>query len=96
MSSSCVSGVNSTNFRTAPVLAATSCQGTIFEWCSATDKITSSPGCSVLNPHVFATKLIASVAPRVNTISSGVDALIKLANFCRASSYADVALAERA
>mmetsp|Transcript_13962 Transcript_13962/g.52364 ORF Transcript_13962/g.52364 Transcript_13962/m.52364 type:complete len:227 (-) Transcript_13962:686-1366(-) len=76
----------------APVCAHTSCHGTRFEWCSSTLTTTSSPGFRNFTPHVYATKLIASEAFLVNTISRSDFALMKFATFTLASSYASVAL----
>ena len=58
---------------------AMSCQDTMLEWCSATDTMISSPGTRVVAPQVCATRLIASLALRVYTISSGREALMKRA-----------------
>ncbi len=41
------------------------CQGTMFEWCSISVMSTSSPGPTLVRPHAYATRLIASVALRV-------------------------------
>lgn len=51
--------------------AASSCQGTTLEWCSATDRMTSSPSRRLAAPQVLATRLMASVALRVYTTSYG-------------------------
>lgn len=62
-------------------------------WCSATEKTISSPGPRLSTAHVLATKLMASLALRVNTISCDEEAFTKRATFSRASSYAAVAQA---
>ncbi len=46
----------------------------------------SSPAPTCFKPNVFATRLIASVAPRTNTISSADGALMKRATLLRAPS----------
>ena len=55
--------------------------------------VTSSPCFMLDRPHEYATKLIASVALRVKTISLLSAALTKLATFLLAPSYASVAFA---
>jgi hypothetical protein len=50
----------------------------------------ASPGCRLARAHVYATRLIASVALRTNTISSGCSAPTKFATLRRASSNAAV------
>mmetsp|Transcript_36924 Transcript_36924/g.91224 ORF Transcript_36924/g.91224 Transcript_36924/m.91224 type:complete len:236 (-) Transcript_36924:550-1257(-) len=92
MSMPCVSLVSPTWRITAPVLAATSCHGTRLLWCSSTDSTISSPGLRLAMPHVYATRLMASLALRVNTISRSVDAFTNFATLVRAASYASVAL----
>ena len=58
-------------------------------WWSSSETITSSPA-PKLAPKLAATRLIASVAPLVNTTSSGLGALIKRATEARAASNASV------
>ncbi len=72
--------------RRAPVAWAASCQGTMLEWCSISVITISSPGRRNLRPQAAATRLIASVVLRVNTISEGWRALIKAATLARTSS----------
>mmetsp|Transcript_10510 Transcript_10510/g.38112 ORF Transcript_10510/g.38112 Transcript_10510/m.38112 type:complete len:204 (+) Transcript_10510:515-1126(+) len=86
------SGASPTCRSVAPVCAHTSCHGTMLLWCSSSEMITSSPGFKLATPHVYATKLIASDALRVKTISRSVSAPMKSATLTRASSYASVAL----
>mmetsp|Transcript_33484 Transcript_33484/g.107628 ORF Transcript_33484/g.107628 Transcript_33484/m.107628 type:complete len:212 (+) Transcript_33484:683-1318(+) len=71
---------------TTPRSAASSCHGTMLEWCSATLSTTSSPSPRLARPHVCATRLIASVAPLVNTTSSRDAAPTKAATLSRAAS----------
>mmetsp|Transcript_34120 Transcript_34120/g.72685 ORF Transcript_34120/g.72685 Transcript_34120/m.72685 type:complete len:203 (+) Transcript_34120:698-1306(+) len=96
-----------TYFSTAPVRSAAICQGTMFEWCSASVITISSPSWRYNSrafdgafPHVCdredATRLIASVAPLVNTISFRLWALTKDATLSRAASYCSVASRDRA
>ena len=85
-----------TNFSTIPFFSAKSCHGTMLLWCSATDRMTSSPAWSALWPHVFATRLMASVAFLVKTMFSGEAAFTNLATLQRASSYSVVARADSA
>lgn len=56
-------------------------------------KLTSSPGLRFVSPQEYATRLIASVAFLVNTISLESDALMNVATFFLANSYASVAFA---
>mmetsp|Transcript_975 Transcript_975/g.2694 ORF Transcript_975/g.2694 Transcript_975/m.2694 type:complete len:201 (+) Transcript_975:571-1173(+) len=81
---------------TAPVRCARSCQGTMLAWCSTSLTTISSPGPTLSRPHECATRLMASVAPRVKTISRRDAALTNCATLSRAPSYASVARTERA
>jgi hypothetical protein len=63
--------------RWAPVASVTSCQGTMLAWCSMPVISTSSPGWSIGRTNDWATRLIASVAPRTNTTSRSSGALMK-------------------
>ncbi len=67
----------------------------MFEWCSRPVRRISSPSfrTDVANPA--ATRLIASVVPRVKTTSFGARAPRKRATFARAPSYSAVAFSER-
>ena len=76
-----------------PVRAASNCQGTRLLWCSITESSTSSPGLRLASPQLRATRLMASLALRVNTISWAEAAPTKLAVFCRAASKPSVARA---
>jgi hypothetical protein len=67
------------------------CQGTTFAWCSMCDSTIASPAPRLARAQVYATRLIASVALRVNTTSSDRRALMKRATLRRASSNAAVA-----
>ena len=75
----------------APVRCAMYCQGTKFEWCSSSVMTTTSPGPRLSRPHAYATRLIASVALRVNTISFSDGALRRPATVRRAPSKPSVA-----
>mmetsp|Transcript_22187 Transcript_22187/g.88032 ORF Transcript_22187/g.88032 Transcript_22187/m.88032 type:complete len:238 (+) Transcript_22187:531-1244(+) len=75
----------------APARDAASCHGTRFAWCSSTVSTISSPGSRCVEPQLCATRLTASVAPRVQTISRAEGALMSAATFSRAASYASVA-----
>ncbi len=69
----------------APVRSASCCQGTRLAWCSISVMRISSPGLSeAVRPK--ATRLIASVALLVNTISSGDAAPRNEATFARVPS----------
>ncbi len=61
----------------APVRCAMNCHGTKFAWCSSSVITTTSPGPRLSRPHAYATRLIASVALRVKTISFSDGALSK-------------------
>ncbi len=65
---------------------AASCQGTMFEWCSISDRRISSPSCRTRRAHAYATRFVDSVVPRVNTIVSGCGAPTNRASFARACS----------
>ena len=52
-----------------PFFAASICQGTMFEWCSMTDTIISSPGETHSSVKLEAIRLMDSVVPLVNMIS---------------------------
>ena len=56
-------------FSVAPVCSHTSCQGTMFEWCSIQVTSTSSPGRRFERPQLDATRLMPSVQPLVKTTS---------------------------
>ena len=85
------SSVRSRNLSAAPFLAAILCQGTRLLWCSRRVTTISSPSEMLLSAQLCATRLIDSVALRVQMIDSGVSALMKRATFSRASSYRSVA-----
>ena len=55
-------------------------------WCSSTESTTSSPSPRKVPPQLAATRLIASVAPLVNTISLAERALTKRCTLARAPS----------
>ena len=57
----------------APRSWANICQGTMLEWCSISVRAITSPSFTLARPHDHATRLIASVALRVNTVSPGVE-----------------------
>ena len=75
----------------APVTAAVICHGTMFEWCSISVIRISSPSRRNFRPQPCATRFIDSVAPRVNTIVSGLGAPKNAASFARAPSNSSVA-----
>ena len=81
----------------APVRCASSCHGTMLEWCSISVVTISSPGRISRSPtalrKVLATRLSASLAFFVNTISSRDGALTNAATLSRAPSKAAVASA---
>jgi len=52
---------------------------------------TLSPAFTLARPYEPATRLIASVVPRVNTTPSGAQAFTNAATLARAASYASVA-----
>ena len=81
-----LSGVKGTPTTRAPVRAATSCQGTRLAWCSATDTRMTSPALRLAPPQEAATRLMASVAPRVSTMSAGAAAPMKAATLARPPS----------
>ena len=55
----------------APVACVTSCQGTMFEWCSISVRRISSPSRRKVRPQPWATRLIDSVVPRVKISRAG-------------------------
>ena len=63
----------------------------MLEWCSISVITISSPGRRNFRPQAAATRLIASVVLRVNTISAARGALMKAATLARTSSYRAVA-----
>ena len=78
---------------TQPVRAASNCQGTRLLWCSITVSKISSPGLRLASPQLRATRLMASLALRVNTISRGLAAPMKAAALPLAASKPSVARA---
>ena len=70
---------------TTPLRSRSKCQGTMLAWCSSSDSKISSPAFSS-RPSEAATRLIASVAPLVNTTWSVEGALTKRATLARAAS----------
>ncbi len=63
-------GVTGAKRTVAPVISATICHGTMFEWCSISVTSTSSPAARLRMPQAHATRLIASEAFLVNTTVS--------------------------
>ena len=53
----------------APFSSHSSCQGTMFEWCSMAPMTISSPAFTFFRPQVCATRLMASVVPRTKISS---------------------------
>ena len=94
MSSSPESSTGATRIR-APVRSQSCCQGTILEWCSISVS-TISESATMRASMQRATRLIDSVAPRVNTISFEEAALSHSRVRSRAPSNAAVAMSERA
>mmetsp|Transcript_67453 Transcript_67453/g.197261 ORF Transcript_67453/g.197261 Transcript_67453/m.197261 type:complete len:223 (+) Transcript_67453:1470-2138(+) len=84
------SGVTPTKRSRAPAASASCCQGTRLEWCSMTLRRISSPAPTFAAPQLRATRLMASVAFRVKTISVESAAPTKSATFARAPSKASV------
>ena len=80
----------------APVLCATSCQGTRLLWCSISVRRITSPFLRFAPPQLEATRLIDSVVPRVKMISDGEAALMNLATRVLAPSKSSVERIERA
>jgi hypothetical protein len=83
-----------TTLITMPFSARSICHGTMLAWCSICDRTISSPSRRLVRPHDAATKLIASVALRVKTISRSSRALMKRCTVRRASSKRRVAWAD--
>ena len=82
-------------FRQMPFFAACSCHGTMLEWCSMVETITSSPSPINSSANDDTTRFSASVVPLVN-ITSLVDfALINALTFSRAASCRSVACCDR-
>ena len=79
----------------APAARHACCQGMRFEWCSMMVMHTSSPGSSTAGAKACATRLSASLALRVNTISRGSAAPMKRAIWARAASMDSVASTDR-
>ena len=63
------SPVTGTQSISAPPASASSCQGTMFEWCSISVSTIRSPAPMLAAPQERAARLIASVALRTKTIS---------------------------
>ena len=70
----------------APVPSRSNCHGTMLEWCSRVEITIRSPGPIFARPQAEATRLRASVAPRVQTTSSASRALMKRATVSLAAS----------
>ena len=62
-----------------------SCHGTMFEWCSICVITTRSSAPTLARPQAWATRLMASVALRVKTVSPGVE-FVNAATLSRAPS----------
>ena len=80
-----------TTFKAMPFRAICNCQGTMFEWCSISETITSSPAFIKPSTNEEATRLMLSVVPRVKIISLVDLALINFRNVSRALSCNSVA-----
>ena len=63
----------------------------MLEWCSISVSRTRSPRLRLARPQLYATRLIASLALRVQITSFGQHAPMKLDTFARAPSYWAVA-----
>ena len=85
------SSVIGMNSRSASFSWARICHGTRFAWCSISVRTMTSPRPMFRRPQEYATRLIASVALRVQTMVCGSGAPISRATFARAPSYAAVA-----
>jgi len=70
----------------APFSAASCCQGTMLAWCSRMETTISSPAPMFWRPQLWATRLMASVAPRTKMISLAEGAPMKRATLFRADS----------
>ncbi len=75
---------------TTPNSSRRNCQGMMLEWCSISEMTISSPGFRNFRPQDAATRLIASVALRVNTISRPRAAFRKARTVSRAASMRSV------
>ena len=85
-------GVRGMTRRTAPVRSQSICHGTMLEWCSAADRMISSPGLIIPDlAIVSAARLMPMVQPEVNRSSAVSGALMNLAAVSRACSCASVA-----
>ena len=73
------SSVIGMNSRSPSFSWTSSCHGTRFAWCSISVSTIASPRSMFRRPHAYATRLIASVALRVQTISCGSGALMNRA-----------------
>ena len=80
------SSSQSTHLMTAPFCSRRKCQGTMLAWCSRIVSTISSPAWMCSRPKLDATRLIASVADLVKTISSVVSALRNARTLSRAAS----------
>ncbi|MPN06309.1 hypothetical protein SDC9_153565 [bioreactor metagenome] len=78
-----------------PLRAANSCQGTMLLWCSMVEIMTSSPSFINSSPKEKASKLIASVVPRVKMTSAEVRALINRRTVSREPSCSSVACCDK-
>ena len=92
--SSAPSSLIGAHFNTAPYRSRRKCHGTMFEWCSISVTMISSPGW-IDRPSPWATRLIASVPPLVQTTWSEVSAFRNRATISRAFSKASVASFDR-
>ena len=70
----------------APIACEAFCHGTQLLWCSSAETHTSSPGPISQRASPAATRLIAAVAPEVNTTSSAAGAPRNFATAARAPS----------
>ncbi|MEY4010089.1 MAG: hypothetical protein RLZZ93_781 [Actinomycetota bacterium] len=93
--SSSPSAVSGTQRISNPFSAASICQGTMLAWCSMWVSTTASPARRLAPPQLRATRLSASVAFFVNTISLTDRAFTKRATLARADSKRSVASAAR-
>ena len=80
---------------TIPMRCACNCHGTMLEWCSITDTITSSPGFINASTKELATRFMLSVVPLVNTTSEVEAALMNCRTHSLAASCKSVACCER-
>ena len=78
-----------------PLRSACNCHGTMLEWCSIADTMTSSPSCMKAAVKLEATRFMLSVVPRVKMISRVEPAFMNPLTRSRAASCRSVACCDR-